>query len=261
LEASSDGLDFDLSDIELPESEDEATAESGGPQMETADLDKTVAMDWSKDTSIDSDEFDLMGESGADQPEFESEDEPVAEEPAAEETVSETAEPVLEEVEEIEVGEGETAVEEITLGDDTVGLESDEQSDSQEAESSQDETAASLDLGDGDLDAGFDATEGEVEPADDFTSTIRTSLDEVGGESDDFTATGEHDLQFNIDASEDMDESMLEQVSEEGKEPAQKAEDEAEGGITLDLEEDADATQKLDTLLSQFSDDEEDKKD
>jgi len=282
-----EGLDFDLSDIEMPETGNAPAEESEGMQVETADLDKTVAMDWSKDTSIDSDEFDLLGESGAGEesaemfePEAAEPEEPVLEvsseegaaepeepvfEISAEGEAAEPEEPVLEVSSEEEATEPvfEISAEEeaapldettITHGD-TIGVEP-EESHAEEGETSKTETTASLDLGDDDLNDGFDISEAEVEPADDFTSTIRTSLDEVGGRDDDFTATGEHDLQFNLDASESMDESMLESVDEGPKEEPENAMD----GISLDLDEDEDATQKLDSLLSEFSDDEEDEK-
>ena len=262
-EISGEGLDFDLSDIELPEAEDASASEHEGPQVETADLDKTVAMDWSKDTSIDSDEFDISGESGAGE-EVAEMFEPEAAEPEAAEPEElmfeisgedEAAEP---EALAFEVsGEDEAAALDettITHGD-TIGVEADE-SPAEEGEASKAETTASLDLGDDDLDDGFDISDAEVEPADDFTSTIRTSLDDAGESGDDFTATGEHDLQFNVDASENMDESMLESVDEGPKEEAENAMD----GISLDLDEDEEATQKLDSLLSEFSDDDEDEK-
>jgi len=255
VNADEGGLDFDLSDIDLPDSGD-LKAASDGPQVETADLDKTVAMDWSKDTSIDSDEFDLSGESGAgegDEELFDSElAEPEMAEPA---TAEETPEIVIEMPEEAEPLAETT----ITHGD-TIGLDFEEstQVDAVEPEKHEArpaESTPSLDLDAGDLDDGFDVSDAEVEPADDFTSTIRTSLDEVG-KHDDFTATGEHDLQFNEDASDSMDESMLEPVSSEPQSEVENDNDE----ISLDLDEDEEATQKLDSLLSEFTDEDEDKK-
>ncbi len=240
---SSGGLDFDLSDVEMPDL-GEAASESEDSQIETADLEKTVAMDWSKDTSVDSDEFDISGESGVEDTAFES----VAEEPEL--TTEATAE-----------AGPEQAGEEISFVEDAVDVE--EESAEPEAQESapaaEVETTASLELGDGDLDDGFDIADAEVEPADDFTSTIRTSLDEVGGEANDFTATGEHDLQLDADASDNLDESMLEAVTDEAKPEADQ--EVTIDGISLELDDDIDATQKLDSLLSEFTDEDDDKKD
>ncbi|MDX8407635.1 MAG: hypothetical protein R8L58_04545, partial [Mariprofundaceae bacterium] len=262
---STGGLDFDLSDVELPDSS-EAAAENEGPQIETADLDKTVAMDWSKDTSVDSDEFDISGESGAEETEFESVDEVPEPAAASEEPAAPVEEPVAEAEPATEAEPAAEPEQEITLGEDTFGMETEAASEAPAAEepAAEVETTASLDLGEGDLDDGFDVSDAEVEPADDFTSTIRTSLDEVGVDPDDFTATGEHDLQFNVDAAESLDESMLEKVDDESADAEPEAEkkgDDTIDGIALDLEEDTEATLKLDNLLSEFSDEEDDKKD
>ncbi len=230
------GLDFDLSDIDLPDSGGQGDA---GPEaeIETADLEKTVAMDWSRDTSVDTDDLDLMGESGA------GDEAPAVEGP-------ETGEASEDE------RQAEASDLDVSLGGDTIDTEVSEGGEPAAEE------ATTLDLGEGDLDDGFDIEEAEVEPADDFTSTIRTSLDKVAKEADDFTATGEHDLQFNLDAAEALDDSMLESLDDvpDIGEAGTSASDEDSAGITLDLEEDQEATQKLDDLLSEFTDEDEDKK-
>ncbi len=184
------GLDFDLSDIELPRGE--AAGEPASAQVETADLEKTVAMDWSKDTS-DLADLDLGGDEAA---------------PAS------------------EAGDA---------GDEA----------GKDASSSSDDFTDSLVLDASDLG-------GDIEPAGvadevegDFTSTIRTTLDDIGQTEakgdDEFTSTG----------SFGVDETVSLQPSDGG-----------DVALDLDLEDDdADATQKLDSLLKEFTDDDDADKD
>ncbi|MDX8402125.1 MAG: hypothetical protein R8K47_05785, partial [Mariprofundaceae bacterium] len=84
----------------------------------------------------------------------------------------------------------------------------------------------------------------------DFTSTIRTTLDDIGAEApaaqaeDEFTSTGGFDL----------DETVAVTPGDAGGTD--------EGGVLdLDLEDDEEATQQLDSLLKEFTDEEEKKKD
>ncbi len=191
------GLDFDLSDIELPEGEaEEAPAKQ--PEIATADLDKTVAMDWSRDTS-NLDELETEPPKQASDLDL------------GELDLSGTAEA------------GESAAEETQEFTDSLRLDA------------------------GDLGGEVEAKV-EDEVSDDFTSTIQTSVERIqeeGGDVD-FTATGEFDLGG--------------EESEEGTAGEAKASSADEDDVfELDLDEDVDATQKLDSLLSEFTDEDEDK--
>jgi len=229
------GLDFDLSEFEMPES-DKTEKMTAAEQVETSVLPETVAMDWSQDTSVDSGEIEISGESGI---------ENMFEEAPAEEAEAAVEEPAAEGLDigglDFDFGsfgeEAETK-EEMPL----VNLEV------EEAAASTDEgDVTTLDLGEGDLDAGMDLSEIEVEPADDFSSTIRTSTMETVPATDvDFTATGEHDLH------------MIEEATG-------SSENADSAGDALDFDfgasDDVDATQQLEDLLSEFSDEDDKKKD
>jgi len=221
------GLEFDLSDIELPGEEAAAGEEAAGAgpsHLETADLEKTVLMDWSRETSVDSGEMESGAEGGAEE---------AAAEPEAPEEAAQPAEEASPEAE-------------------------------SEAEASR---PATLDLDASDLDIELPEApdEGGEESAgvvDDFTSTIQTTLtdiklDKKEKQEADFSATGEHDLK--PDPGKSGDEPPAAPVDEA---PAGQDDSVEEIALDFDLDdEEIDATQQLDSLLNEISDDsdEEDK--
>lgn len=215
------GLDFDLSDIELPGEEVAGQGgEQGEAQLKTADLEKTVLMDWSRETAVDSGEMDIEGESGAEEPAVEAEAEaPVADEEAA--AAEETAEEVT------------------AAGPDMLDLDA-------------------SDLGQ-DLPEAPDESEEAGESADDFTSTIQTTLTDIKLDKEqeaDFTATGEHDLQTGSEPAESEARETPPADASPSLEQEQSGEEEI--ALDFDLDDEAlDATQQLDSLLSEISDESE----
>ncbi|MDQ7010825.1 MAG: FimV/HubP family polar landmark protein [Mariprofundaceae bacterium] len=221
------GLEFDLSDIELPgeeAAEGEESSSAGPSHLETADLEKTVLMDWSRETSVDSGEMESGTEGGAEETAAEPEAESAAPEEAAQ-PAEEAAEP--------------------------------------EAETSK---PATLDLDASDLDIALPESpdEGAEESAgavDDFTSTIQTTLtdiklDQKEKKEADFSATGEHDLQPDPDKPGDEPPPA---AAPAGEAPAADQDDSVEE-IALDFDlddEEIDATQQLDNLLNEISGDSE----
>lgn len=232
---SGGGLDFDLSDVEMPASAKPA-AEDLPPEVLTADLDKTVAIDWSQDTSVDSgEEMLISGESGAGDM---FEEESFGEAPTEDAGLAETTEsPEMEEP----AGIADLDFDLDTLEEEAAEVEPEEAGiETPTVTEGPDDGVTTLDLDAGDLDAGVDLSEIEVEAADDFTSTIRTSLDDVAESDIDFTATGEHDLHLT-----------------EGAANGEIPQDSGDSLLDLDFgAEDADATQQLEDLLSEFSDEE-----
>jgi len=225
------GLEFDLSDIELPGEEAAEGGESssaGTSHLETADLEKTVLMDWSRETSVDSGEMESGMEGGAEETALEPEAESAAPEEAAQ-SAEEVVEP--------------------------------------EAEASK---PATLDLDASDLDIELPESpdEGGEESAgavDDFTSTIQTTLtdiklDQKEKKEADFSATGEHDLQPDPDKPRDEPPQAAAPAEEA---PAADQDDSVEE-IALDFDlddEEIDATQQLDNLLNEISGDSEEEED
>ncbi|MDT8375993.1 MAG: FimV/HubP family polar landmark protein [Mariprofundaceae bacterium] len=243
-----DGLnlsDFDLSDemIEMSEESEEGTLQVDAlDELGTADLDKTVVMDWSKETLASGGQT-LGSESGADEIDFSDDEvaveetvavEPVAEEPVAEEPVAE--EPVAEEPEK-NLSSLELDLEDLNLDVDV------------------------------DLDESMDS--GEL---DDFSSTIQTSLEKIqqgadAGSGDDADAKKVDTIDLEVDEA-DVDDSFefdFEPVEEEEK-GLSDGEISAEGlgDVSLDdlsgsgsledllehSDKNYDATMELDSLLS-----------
>lgn len=234
--SSGGGLDFDLSDFEVPEEPAQPAESDEGPEVSTADLESTVAIDWSQDTSVDSGEQQISGESGAVDM-FEETGGEIASQAEAAEADAGSADDLGEldfDLSGLDVdaaSEAESAAPEMAAGEATQASQADE-------------GPAPLDLDAGDLDAGMDLSEIEVEAADDFTSTITSTVDNVSASDVDFTATGEHDLQMTAGAASSGDDS------DDG------------GLLNLDFDsDDQDATQQLEDLLSEFSDEDDEKKD
>jgi hypothetical protein len=202
--------------------------------MDTSDLEKTVAIDWSQETSVeDSGEQEgMVSESGAEGhaelPEFGIEPEP---EPAEEPKAAEEPKPA--------------------------------------AQSAIDE--GGIDLGDFDFDKiEEEKNEESVQSAsdDEFSSTIRTTqvnltVPSAADEEAMFDLSSENAESDVLDLSEEEKSSMPVSEPEEDA-PSLATGAENESGMLLDLDEDMDETQKLDDLLSEFADEDEkdgDKKD
>ncbi|MES0370798.1 MAG: FimV/HubP family polar landmark protein [Mariprofundaceae bacterium] len=301
----SEGLDFDLSGLELPESDDESSESeaeessepvlketgeevepaaidipdedaekmdddgldlsdldlSGGMDAEeliepedelmTADLDKTIVMDWSKETVIPGDE-DTGGESGAGEPEISFDED----EPATEETTEETTEesPAIE-------------IDSDDLSEDVVAEEEKSEVDESEIDEPEENlTSVEFDLDDLDVDLDDPVNSDDL---DDFSSTIQTSVDEIK-ESGESEAVDKPDT-IDLDVDEnDADASFGLEPLDEGTEfdtdeNAISAEGLGDGSLDIgadnaSLEElidksddkDFDATMELDSLLSEL---------
>ncbi|HXH64567.1 MAG TPA: FimV/HubP family polar landmark protein, partial [Mariprofundaceae bacterium] len=226
--ASSGDMEFDLSDLEIPEADIAAAAEGAESRaasfVDTSDLEKTVAIDWSQETSVESDEEeDMIGESGA---------EGVAEVP-------------------VESAEPEPAAEEKPKP---------------EASSAIDD--GGIDLGDFDFDqaeAERDATVGTVGTGDDeFSSTIRTTLVNVEAHTDeeaeplfDLSSEDEAGETVKISAGQDKASAPVAEPEDQDDEASASGKVENESSLLLDLGDDLDETQKLDDLLSEFADESE----
>jgi pilus assembly protein FimV len=236
-EATAGDMDFDLSDLEIPEAEEEEGGASRASSfMDTSDLEKTVAIDWSQETSVeDSGEQEgMVSESGAEGlaelPDFGIEADL---EPQAAEETKPAEEP------------------------------------KPQAQSAIDD--GGIDLGDFDFDKiEEEKNEESVQSAsdDEFSSTIRTTQVNLTAPS-----AADEESMFDL-SSDDADNDILDlSEEEESSTPANEPEADAptlatdaenESGLLLDLDEDMDETQKLDDLLSEFADEGEkdgDKKD
>lgn len=233
-----DGLslsDFDLSGemMEISEESGEGSLQVDAlDELGTADLDKTVVMDWSKET-LTSANRNIGGESGADEIDF-SDNESAAEELIAEEPVVEeppAEKPVVEEAQ--------------------------TESEPEEHLSSIELTPEDLNL---DTDVDLDESADSDEP-DDFSSTIQTSIEKIQEEADSDTKKADVDegLEFEF---EPLDEEKAE--ASEGKISAEglgevSADDLSGNGSLEDLlessDEDFDATMELDSLLSELGED------
>jgi len=249
-----DGLnlsDLDISDELIKSASDADSQVDALDELGTADLDKTVVMDWSKET-VTSGAQNIGSESGAEEIDFSDDNSTLdgleMEAPAAEESVTET------------VAAEETVVE--------------AEPEAVEAEPEEHLSSVEFDLDDlegldVDLDESMDSSE-----LDDFSSTIQTSIDEIK-ESVDSEEKAEKakvdtiDLEVNETDLDDNIEFGLEPIDDE---PEQTSEGEisAEGlgsnsldelsrGASLEdlidgSDKDFDATMELDSLLSELGD-------
>lgn len=229
--------DFDLSDLDLSaESVDDAPVAVEEPEedLATADLDKTVVMDWSKETLTPGD-HELGGESGAGEIEFESGAS------SAEEVAEAAPEAVVEAEPEVEASAPEAE------------------------EPSEHLSSVEFDLED--LDVDLDAPV-DSDDLDDFSSTIQTNIEEIKGDDADKADKPESsDLDVGDDAFglEPLDGDDADGISAEGmdggldslKDDVASIEDLIENSDDKDF----DATMELDSLLSELSlDEDEDKK-
>ncbi|MDQ6956641.1 MAG: FimV/HubP family polar landmark protein [Mariprofundaceae bacterium] len=148
--------DLEMPDLDVPDNEEASVASS----LEETDLDRTVVMDWSKDTSVITAGEDIGGESGADH------DAPAEADSASDEAIVDLNEANLEEGLDIDL----SALEEEETSSDDV----------QEGSSSTiDDELSSMSFSLDDLDVDLDATpdDGDI---DDFTSTIQSTLIDLG---------------------------------------------------------------------------------
>ena len=225
--------DFDLTDemMEIPEESGEGSLQVDAlDELGTADLDKTVVMDWSKETLASAGQS-IGGESGAGEIDF-SDDESAVEESSAEESPAE--EPVTEEA---------------------------------QAESEPEEHLSSIELTSEDLNLDVDVDVDESTDSDEpdvFSSTIQTSTAEIKAEVDSISGAGSDAEKSDVDESlefefEPIDEEKAE-ASEGGIIPEGLGEtpiDELSGSGSLDdlladSDKDFDATMELDSLLSEL---------
>jgi len=222
-----DSLDnLNLSDLEMPDLDPSSDEEpSVASALEEMDLDKTVVMDWSKDTSVITAGEDIGGESGSNH------DDVVEADASLEEASIDLDEADLEEGLDIDLSalEGLDGQEESSLINE----------DKPSADAVQEEPAnttitdelSSMSFSLDDLDVDLDATPAD-EDMDDFTSTIQSTLIDLGVK------------ESELDVS-------LEPVDDDEPESGDKEKD------------DFDADLELDNLLSDldnFSSDEKDKK-
>ena len=216
--------DFDLSDFEIPET-DTGSAEGEESRassfVDTSDLEKTVAIDWSQETSVeDTDEQEAFAETEAEDL---------------------LAEPAMGGAAELEAPAAE------------------QEREPQQAAAP--EAAASpamdggIDLGDLDFDQIQEEKANEPAADDEFSSTIRTSSMLVeDAESDEEPA---FDISTRFEVSDEATESP-EHKAEDKKGAGLPDEDETSGsGLLLDIGDDFDKTQKLDDLLSELADESE----
>ncbi len=232
--------DFDLSDLDLSgdDSIGEAPEAVEEPQEEllTADLDKTVVMDWSKET-LTSGDHEIGGESGAGEIEFDSSDMP--EEQAAE-------------------ADADTSAEE---ADSEISFDV-EASEPEEPESNL--SSVEFDLEDLDVDLDSPVSSDDL---DDFSSTIQTSIDEIKGGDDaadqpEAVDLSDDDSVFGLEPlDDDSDDSISSEGLDGGLDSLRDDHASLEALIENSDDKDFDATMELDSLLSELSlDNDEDKK-
>lgn len=216
--------DLDLSGLEMPDLDEQPANEpSAASSLEEADLDKTVVMDWSKDTSVITAGEDIGGESGANHDSLAEADS------NSDEAVIDLDEAGLEEGLDIDLsaleGLGEEESLDLSEHEDLLG-------DVQEASTNTiDDELSSMSFSLEDLDIDLDATPDDGE-ADDFTSTIQSTLVGLG-------------------VKESVEDASLEPVGEGESDSGNKEKD------------DFDADLELDSLLSDldtFSSDDKEKK-
>ena len=233
--------EFDLSDEMMESASEETSQVDALDELGTADLDKTVVMNWSKETMASGGK-DVGGESGADEFGF-ADDESPAEEPVTDEPAEE---PVTEESQDGNEPEENLSGMDLNLEDLDIDLD--------------------VDL---DLDESMDS--GEM---DDFSSTIQSSIDKIeeevvtdpGGLSGAENSAAD-DLQTDVaDADESFDfdfesvdeaepESVDGEISADGL--GEVSLDDLSGSGSLedlleDSDKDFDATMELDSLLSEL---------
>ena len=238
-----DGLDlseFDISDDMMEVSGEETAQVDALDELGTADLDKTVVMDWSRETLASGGES-IGGESGAGEIDFADHDSAVEEpgEPAVEE-------PVIEESQ--AESEPEEHLSSIELNLEDLNIDAD------------------VDL---DLDESMDS--GELH---DFSSTIQSSIEEIeGGVDTNPEASPEAEKADAIDLDDSLDFDF-EPIDEEKPEPSEgEISAEGLGDVSLDdlsgsgsledllesSDKDFDATMELDSLLSELGGEPSDK--
>lgn len=222
--------DFDLSDLDFTdESTDAAPQAADEPEAEgmTSDLDKTVVMDWSKET-LTSGGHELGGESGAGEIEFDSEEAPADVKP---EEISE----VEADIEEPEEPEENLSSLEFDLEDIDVDLDAPVESDDLDDFSSTIQTSIEEIKGSSDADK-TDKSESSDPDIDD------DALDLGSLDSDDDDGISAEGMEDGLDSLKD-DNASIEDL------------------IENDDDKDFDATMELDSLLSELSlDEDKDKK-
>lgn len=230
--------DFDLSDFEIPDTDTDTGSEEGGESrassfVDTSDLEKTVAIDWSQETSVeDMDQEETIAETNTEDLLAES----------AMESASEPEAPAAEEEQKPEQAAAPEAAASPAMD-------------------------GGIDLGDLDFDQIQEEKAHEPAPDDEFSSTIRTSSMLVEGV--DSEEEPSFDISTRFEVSDEATESSEDKAADKEKEQNDAGlpdEDEGSGsGLLLDIGEDFDKTQKLDDLLSEFADesekDSDDKKD
>ena len=226
--------DFDLSDLDLSgdaAADAQPAVEEAEKELLTADLDKTVVMDWSKET-LTSGDHEIGGESGAEEIEFDSDETP--------------AEAKSAEVDEDVVPAAELGIPEVEEPADHL-------------------SSVEFDLED--LDVDMDASV-DSDDFDDFSSTITTNIEEIKGSGE--TAKVEKpesvdpmgDTAFGLEPMDNDDEEGISSEGiEGGLDSLQNDVASIEDLIESSDDKDFDATMELDSLLSELSfDEEEDKK-
>lgn len=213
-----DSLDsLNLSDLEMPDLNVQGSDEpSVASSLEEIDLDSTVVMDWSRDTSVIAGNEEIGGESGANH------DAPAAADDSLDEAVIDLDESDLAEGLDIDLSAMEV------LGEEE---ESPSGAIQEESTNTFDDELSSMSFSLDNLDVDLDATPDDGD-SDDFTSTIQSTLVDLG-------------------VKEDELEVSLEPIDENDSESGDKEKD------------DFDADLELDNLLSDldtFSGDNKDKK-
>ncbi len=213
-----DSLDnLNLSDLEMPDlnssSDEEPSAVS---TLEEVDLDSTVVMDWSKDTSVITAGEDIGGESGANYDELVETDISLEEVSIDldEADLGEGLDIDLSSLEGLDHDEESSLIDEVKPASDIVSEEP--------ANSTLTDELSSMSFSLDDLDVDLDATPAD-EVMDDFTSTIQSTL-------------------VNLGVEESELEVMLEPVDDDEPESGDKEKD------------DFDADLELDNLLSDLDD-------
>ena len=213
-----DSLDnLNLSDLEMPDLNTSSDEEpSAASTLEEVDLDSTVVMDWSKDTSVITAGEDIGGESGANYDELVETDISLEEVSIDldEADLGEGLDIDLSALEGLDHDEESSLIDEVKPSSDIVSEEP--------ANSTLTDELSSMSFSLDDLDVDLDATPAD-EDMDDFTSTIQSTL-------------------VNLGVEESELEVMLEPVDDDEPESGDKEKD------------DFDADLELDNLLSDLDD-------
>ncbi|MDX8403724.1 MAG: FimV/HubP family polar landmark protein [Mariprofundaceae bacterium] len=235
-----DGLN--LSDLDFPSATDADSTEDSDDDMMTADLDKTIVMDWSKET-VTTGDHDAGGESGAGEIEFD-EDEPSTED-ATEDATEDGADTEADSEDKNE----EAAIEE-----------------EKPEENEPEENLTSIEFDLEDLDVDLDAPV-DSDDVDDFSSTIQTSVGEINKdgvfEAADKSDTvdlgeGETEASFGLepldeDAGLDTDENAISPTGlGDGSQSLGADNASLEELIEKSEDKDFDATMELDSLLTEL---------